>query len=345
MKTDLKYLALILILISCNDENEFSPENLDKILSLSIENNNAISDGIEEIKVIANFPADFITETDGKVDFIIYKKNLEMHTESIELIQENGIQKRQASVLIKHTNEESIKVKATISVNNILISKELFVTFSKVSLDDYLSLSVENNNALSDGIEEIKITANLPIDFDSEDDGKVEFVINKKNIEYYNESIILIQENKIQKRQAIILIKHNEEEPLKVKATISVNDIFISKEVSVNFSKAYLDAINVTSSTLTISPNSFNEIDIYTELLRNRGIVSLNTIVNTVVKDTIGIARGSFNKYKNKTNLEGKILNKYTLGNDEYQGKLFVISTTLDINNKIKSDTLTIYSQ
>lgn len=239
MRIKVKYILVLLIIFSCNDDNEFNPENLDSILSLSIDNNNAVSNGVEEIEVIAEFPIDFSTETDGMVDFTIFKETNESVTQGIELIQENGLQKKQSNILINYNKTDSLKVEATISVNNIIISRNIFI----------------------------------------------------------------------------------------------------------NFSKAYLNELNITSSALTIQPNSFNEIEITTELLRDSGIVSLNSVAETVVRDTMGLARGIFNDYQNTTNTEGKIVNNFTLGNDDYQGRLFVIATSPDINNEIKSDTLTIFSQ
>lgn len=217
--------------------------------------------------------------------------------------------------------------------------------FSPENLDTILSISAENDNAVSDGVEAIKVIAEFPLDFTTETDGMVDFVVFKDTNEMSSQAIELTQENGIQKKRASILVKHNEQESLKVKATISVNEILISEEIFINFSKAYFNSINITTSSLKITPNSFNEIDITTELARNTGVVSLNCIAETIVKDTLWQPRGIFNNYKNKTNSEGKIVNKYTLGNDDYLGKLFVITTAIGINNETKSDTLTIYAQ
>lgn len=217
--------------------------------------------------------------------------------------------------------------------------------FSPENLDNILTLSIENDNAVSDGVEEIRVIAEFPLEFTTESDGMVEFEVFKETSEMINQSIQLVQENGIQRKLAIASIKYNKNESLRVKATISVNNILISEDIFVNFSKAFLETISISSSSLTIQPNSFNEIDIFTQLSRDQGIVSINSIAETVVIDTLGQVRGIFNAYKNKTDVQGKISNRYTLGNDDYQGDLFVISTSLDINNEIKSDTLTIFSQ
>ena len=44
-------------------------------MSLSIENDGALANGIEEVKVIAGFPDDFATEEDGKVEFQVFKNH------------------------------------------------------------------------------------------------------------------------------------------------------------------------------------------------------------------------------------------------------------------------------
>ncbi|TGV03384.1 hypothetical protein [Flavivirga rizhaonensis] len=333
------------ILISKDVYVHFSEVNLDDIMQLSIENDNALANGIEEVKVIAAFPDDFTTEEDGKVKFEVFKNPSETIEQDIELVQENGVQRRQASLLIKHNEADSLRVKATISVNDILISKEVYVHFSEVNLDDIMQLSIENDNALANGVEDIRVIASFPDDFTTEQDGKVDFQVFKNTPENSAQDIQLVQENGILSRQASIEIKHNKEGSLRVKATISVNEILITKEVNINFSKAYFETINVSSSTLKVQANLFNEIDIFTKLLRDSGTVSLNSKAETVVKDTLGEVRGVFNNYQNKTDSEGKITNKFTLGNDDYVGKLFVIGTSIDEMNEIKSDTLTIYSQ
>ncbi|MDD7885733.1 hypothetical protein [Flavivirga sp. 57AJ16] len=238
-----------------------------------------------------------------------------------------------------------LKIKYLLIVIIIICACHNDNEFSPENLDTILTLSVENDNAASDGIETVEVIADFPIDFTTEADGMVDFVVFKDTNETYSQAIELSQEHGVQKKSASIFVNHNKQEPLKVKATISVNEVLITKEVLINFSKAYFNAINITTSSLTISSNSFKEIDITTELLRNKGIVSLNSIAETIVKDTLWQPRGLFNNYKNKTNSEGKIVNKYTLGNDDYEGELFIISTATDINNEIKSDTLTIYAQ
>ncbi len=217
--------------------------------------------------------------------------------------------------------------------------------FSPENLEDVLSLSVENNGAVADGVEEIEVIANFPLDFSTEADGVVDFTIFRETSESRSQNIALIQEDGSQRRQSSIMINNTKADSLLVEATISVNGILISEDVTINFSRAFLEEINITSSALTIRPGSFNEIEITTELLRDSGVVSLNSIAETVVVDTLGQSRGIFNGYKNNSNAEGQIVNNFTLGNDDYQGRLFVIATATGINNEMQTDTLTIFSQ
>ncbi|WP_108867517.1 hypothetical protein [Aquimarina aquimarini] len=217
--------------------------------------------------------------------------------------------------------------------------------FNPSNLGKNFTLNIENNEAPSDGISKIKVIAEFPSDFSTETDNKVDFTVFKQENENSTAEIILIEVGGTDKKIAELLVSYNIEDTIQVKATIQINSSSLSKEVNINFKKAFLDSINVFSSSLTIKPNSFDEIDFTTELIRNKGIVSLNSIAETRVEDTLGASRGIFNDYKNRSNKEGKITNKFTLGNDNYTGKLFVISSSKNILNQIETDSLIIYSQ
>jgi len=218
--------------------------------------------------------------------------------------------------------------------------------FKAENLKNILKLQIDNNNALSDGVDIVKVIAEFPLNFSTEDDNLVEFtVLNDGEEEVVQERIELIQENNIQKRIAILSVRNNKPNTLMVKAQISINGILISEEVLIQFKKAYLDFIEVSAKSLLITPNSFNEIELTTVLKRNLGNVSLNSIAETTVLDTLGIQRGFFNNYKNRTDSDGKIVNQYTMGNDDYEGNLFVIAAAFDESNTIVSDTTKIISQ
>ena len=217
--------------------------------------------------------------------------------------------------------------------------------FNATKLSEIFNLTIEGNNASSDGVSKIQVIADFPKDFNTENDNKVEFTVYKDAQETTLSEIILTERNGVNSKVATLIITHNKATSIKVQATIKVNDITVTKEVEITFKKAYLDTINVKSSSLIITPNSFNEIEITTELLRNTGQVSLNSTADTKVVDPTGTLRGIFNNYQNTTNSEGKIINNFTLGNDTYEGLLYVISTSLNEQNEIKKDTLTLFSQ
>lgn len=228
----------------------------------------------------------------------------------------------------------------------MLLSCNLDDEFDAENLKDILSLRIENNNALSDGVDMISVYAEFPLEFTNEDDNLVQFtVLNKGEEAIVQEPIELIQVDDSQKRSAKVSIRNNMVESLTVNAQISINGIIISDEVKVQFKKAYVESIELSTSSLIVTPSSFNEIVLTTELKRNVGKVSLNSIAETVVLDTLGVARGLFKNYKNLIDADGKISNNFTLANDAYEGKLYVIASSLSEENLIVSDTLILISQ
>ena len=147
------------------------------------------------------------------------------------------------------------------------------------------------------------------------------------------------------KKIAEMLVDHVTADTIKVQGTIKINTASISKEINIIFKKAYPDSINTYSSSLTIKPNSFDEIEITTELIRKKGMVSLHSIAETIVVDSLGNSRGFFNNYRNVSDNTGEIKNRFTLGDDSYLGPLKVISTTANGPNLIKKDSIIITSK
>jgi hypothetical protein len=236
-------------------------------------------------------------------------------------------------------------LKYLLFISLILYNCENKDDFDPSKLVDIFTLSIVDDNAIADGTSKITLRAVFPKDFNTEDDSKVVFKIFKETEEIVLSDIILTEIEGKTLKMAELTLSHNKIEKLKIKGTIVINQSSISKEVTINFDKAYFDSINVLSSSLTIKPNTFEEIDITTELNRNLGLVSLNSIAETIVMDTLGVSRGIFNNYQNSTKANGKIVNKFTLGNDEYEGVLYVISSSLNAQNETKKDTLKIFSQ
>lgn len=218
--------------------------------------------------------------------------------------------------------------------------------FKPTKLVDILNLYIENNNSLADNKSKITVIADFPSNFNTENDNKVDFIIYKDKVNIISSDIQLVNVDGVDRKRAKIQISNNVQGIIKVEARISIGNALISKEVEISFNKAYLETINVLASALKISPDSsFNEILLTTTLKRSFGVVSVGNIAETRVVDPAGIARGIFPDYRNTTDTLGQIINRFTMGNDIYKGKLYVISKSTTENNEIKSDTLAIYSQ
>mgnify|MGYP000215189909 CR=1 FL=1 len=232
-----------------------------------------------------------------------------------------------------------------ITFTTLFLSCEKEKDIEFINFKNDFKLIIENNEALADGISTIKVRAEFPEDFTTEDDNKVKFLIYKEEIQEKEIDILLVDDNGQNKKRATLFISNDKKQLIDIEAILSINSVNISKNSQVSFKKAYLDSINIFSSSLTIKPNSFEEIEFTTELIRNIGIASVGSFAETKVIDTLGIERGLFNNYKNFSNEESKIVNKYTLGNDDYLGELFAISSGYNEQNEIKIDTITILSK
>lgn len=217
--------------------------------------------------------------------------------------------------------------------------------FSPSELSKIMNLKVENDNQIANGVNKIRIIAEFPSDFTTEDDNKVKFVIQGKNTTEVLADIRLIEDNGTNQKIAETNISSTDVESLNVKAIISINESEISKNVNISFQRALCESIKMMSSSLTVKPSSFDEIIINTNLERKVGIVSAGTLAETKIVDINGITRGILVNYNNKADSTGKIVNHFTMGNDSYQGKLYIISESIDENNNPIKNTLIIYSQ
>jgi|GEM_PF-3041736 len=214
-------------------------------------------------------------------------------------------------------------------------------------LTDYsniMTLKVENDNAYADNFDKIKLVAEFPENFNTEDDGKVDFYIYKDTEEHLTEPIRLVQENGVLKKICDVYVKHNKNESLNIKAVIKIGGIETSKTTTIVFKKAFFDNLNIFSSALTVNSNSFSTIQLTSELTRDNGIVTLNSLAETEVKDNLGNTIGIFTNYKNKTDATGKIINNFTLGNNNYSGILYAITSSINEQGTIKKDTITLYA-
>ncbi|MCP9748603.1 hypothetical protein [Lacihabitans sp. CS3-21] len=215
--------------------------------------------------------------------------------------------------------------------------------FSPSSLSNLMILRIENDNQLADGTSKIRAIAEFPPNFSTEENDKVTFVLDGNETEV---NIRLVQINGENKKIADFEFTSKRVKSTKIKAIISVYESEISKEQSVTFKQAFCESIDVTSSSLTIVPDSsFTEIILSTKLVRNFGLVSTGTVAKTRIVDINGVKRGILIDNNFKTDSLGIITNRFTMGNDSFKGHLYAISESVDENNNIKKDTLVIYSQ
>lgn len=212
-------------------------------------------------------------------------------------------------------------------------------------LSNVMVLKVENNNADSDNFSKVKLIAEFPEEFSTEEDNKVDFYIMKDDEEKLIGDIRLVEQNGVLKRVAEVFVKYNKAETLVVKAVIKIDGVEFSKSTTIDFEKAYLENIIISSSSLEVNNQSFETITLTTQLSREKGFVTLNTIANTKAYDNMGNPIGAFLDYKNKTDENGRITNLFTLGNSNYVGPITIVSETLGSDNlPFPPFTLTLYS-
>lgn len=215
--------------------------------------------------------------------------------------------------------------------------------FSPTELSNIMNLRIENDNQLADGLSKITAITEFPSNFSTEENNKVTFVIDGSEKEA---NIRLVEIDGTNKKIAKVDFTSKSVKTSNIKAIISILQSEISKEQDASFRQAFCESINLSSSSLIIAPDSsFTEITLTTKLIRERGVVSTGTVANTKVVDLNGVERGILVNYSFKTDSLGLITNQFTMGNDNYEGQLYVISESLDESNNIKKDTLVLYSQ
>ncbi|CAM4367748.1 hypothetical protein [Gillisia limnaea] len=215
--------------------------------------------------------------------------------------------------------------------------------YSPTELSNIMNLRIDNDNQLADGLSKITAVAEFPSDFSTETNNKVTFIIAGIEKEA---DIRLVEIDGTNKKIAEIDFTSKSVKTSNLKAIISVLQSEISEEQNMSFRRAFCESINLSSSSLTIIPDSsFTKITLTTKLIRESGVVSIGTIANTKVVDLNGVERGILVNYSFKTDSLGIITNQFTMGNDGYEGQLYAISESLDESNNIKKDTLILYSQ
>jgi hypothetical protein len=314
------------------------------LMTLKVENDNALADNNDKIRVIAEFPIDFSNEEDQKVDFVISKETEVTLKGDIMIVDDNGTKKRMAETFVTSNKAGKIKVKALISVNGVKGSKETEITFKQPNIDAKMELKAQNDNAFADSFDKIKITAEFPSDFLGEEDQKVDFIINKDVPEIFKSDIMLINDSGTLKRVAEVFVTHNKATTLQVNAVIKVSGVQTSKSIQITFKRAYPDAITINSSSLQIKPNSFETVTLTSKLTRNKGTVTLNTPITTKAYDSNDNEIGIFIDYKDKTDTNGNVINYFTLGNSTYTGPIKIITKTMDVDNNSINNEITLFT-
>ncbi len=343
MKHYLYLLILAAAFLSC--EKETLTEDYASLMTLRIENNMAVADNYEKIKIVAEFPADFSTATNKTVDFYIYKDEEEKQSATIRLVQENGRNKKIAEVYVKHDKAELLNVRAVMAINTVEISQEATIEFTPAT--DYtsqLSVTATNNGADADNLDKIHLVAEVPYDFPAVTEDKVDFYISKEPEEKITATLRVIESGDGLKKIAEAYVKHNKDGVLSAKAVLKTGALEVSKQISINFVRAYPESITVSASSLEISPESFNTVTITTRLHRDNGTVTLGTIANTRAYDVSGNSIGIFVDYKDKTDADGKITNSFTLGNNTYTGPITIVGEAAGSNGILEPFTLTLFS-
>lgn len=346
MKRSYFFIAFIVFIFSC--EKDSLNEDFSGVLSLYAEDNDymAEADNVDKVRIVAELPLDYSAENGTAVDFYILKEVEEKQTAEIRLTNDSYGKRRVAVIEIKHDKEEEIIIKAIAKVNGQEVVKTIKVQFVRaINYLNDIQLNVLNNNAEANNFDKVRIIIDMPEEFPEIENNKVHFKIFKSVPETFDVDVRLVQLNGEVKKVADVEIKHNIVENINCEMILKINGIEFRKETFISFKKAFLESLNITSSSLQISPNNFNTVTITTQLNRQNGIVSLNTTAITKAKDDAGNPVGIFVNFDDKTDIDGKIVNLFTLGNSEYTGPIHFTVETLDSNGEpFESPTLTIYS-
>ncbi len=130
-----RFLLPILVAVaaqSCYDDNKYDPSVFSDIMVVNVENDNVYADGISQITISVEFPAEFNTEDDTSVTYRIeFKDKMEEHTSPIQFIEKNDEDKKIATLKLKSKQAGIMKIEAEISVNQSVVIKDTTVTFKK----------------------------------------------------------------------------------------------------------------------------------------------------------------------------------------------------------------------
>lgn len=340
------YITLSLLCAIClSCEKETLTEDYASLMSLKVENNQAESNNQDRVKIVAEFPANFSTKNSKTVDFYIDKDKEEKQSADIHLVQENGVNKMIAEIYVTHIKAEILKVRAVLTINTVEVSKHTTVEFvRKMDYTSQLSLVMQNDGADADNYDQIHLIAEIPYDFPTVIDDNVDFIISKEIEEKITAKLKVVESADGLKKIAEVYVKSNKIGVLTAKAVLRTGELEVAKQINIHFTQAYPENITISASSLEVKAKSFATITITTQLSRDNGVVSLNSIANTKAFDAAGNSIGIFSDYKNKVDATGKITNLFTLGNSEYVGTITILGETTGVNGMLEPFVLTIFS-
>lgn len=222
----------------------------------------------------------------------------------------------------------------------------MFVLFSSCYKDNSLELikSFEENdfkieviddNQLADSFSTAKVKVRFPEDFESEDDGQVNFIIKGNGQTQVKIPITNELRNGVKHKEAVLEIMTRRGGTFEVTAGIIINKLEMNKKAVVTFRDAYLEKIEMNISSNKVYVDSNSSIDISLFATRLNGRVSPKTIINTTVTDSAGNIHGEFLNYINEVDLNGKIVNKFSMGADTKIGGLLIVAEGVDDNGDI----------
>jgi hypothetical protein len=328
----IKYYILPAMLFSssCYHESEYLPTNVSSdqlIKSLAATAPAIPADAQSFTYIVAELPLDALdirsvvvfTTTKGTFD-----NNSKTITLSATVVNDNGVNKRIAKAkLTSSAIIETADVTATVSN----VSKTIPVSFTNLLFDSFLTIASFPASIPADGASFGYINIEQPLNILTDYTSIVFTTSNglfDNGTKTITKSSATVLVNGVYKRVAQVRLIASK---IVDSALVEVAVKGTSKNFTVNFLKALPDSVSISLSAPAIATGFANSVTITTSLIRSAGVPSLNNDATLTVTDTANVSRGSFINYSSKSDINGVIVNKFTLGSDTYKGKLIVTAT------------------
>lgn len=330
--------SLFLLIVSgCYHEDEYLPSNLGTtavVKQLYATPDTIIADGMSFTYVFCELPIE-AEDNRSSVVFTTTKGTFDNNSKTITMnatvVNDNGTNLRLAKVkLTSSTLVENANVTATAGG----VTRDINVVFTNLDYDSFLSVYPTSVKVPADGASYTYIAVSQPVYLPA-DYSSITFTTTAGVFDNGTKTIT--------KSAATVLVNGTYQKTVQVRLTAptQVNTANIeaaikgtSKTVSVNFTRAYPENISLSLGAGAISGGYGNSVQITTSLLRAVGIPSVGNDASLSVVDSTGAPRGSFINYATKSDASGFIINKFTMGNDTYKGRLTVIASTTDSTGK-----------